>query len=73
MGVIKVACVGAGYFSQFHYEAWKRIDGVRLMAAVDQNIDAAKKTGIAAFSNLKTMMASETPNIVDIITPPSTH
>lgn len=71
--MIKVACVGAGYFGQFHYDAWKRIDGVELVAAVDQNIDAAKATGIAAFSDLKTMAAKHAPNVVDIITPPSTH
>ena len=71
--MIKVACVGAGYFSQFHYEAWKRIDGVALVASVDQNIDAAIETGVAAYSDLNKMIAHETPNVVDIITPPSTH
>lgn len=73
IGVIKVACVGAGYFSQFHYEAWTRIDEVELVASVDQNIDAAKKTGVPPFSDLKTMLQDAAPHVVDIITPPSTH
>ncbi|MEP3231471.1 MAG: Gfo/Idh/MocA family oxidoreductase [Hyphomicrobiales bacterium] len=71
--MIKVACVGAGYFSQFHHQAWKRIDGVALVAAVDQNIDAAKETGLAAYSDIKTMVKNHAPNVVDIITPPHTH
>ena len=30
-----VACVGAGYFSQFHYGSWSRMDGVDLKASCD--------------------------------------
>ena len=27
--------IGAGYFSQFHYEAWARIGGVEIAAVCD--------------------------------------
>ena len=31
-GVVGVALVGAGYFAQFHLDAWMRLDGARLVA-----------------------------------------
>jgi len=71
--MLKVACIGAGYFSQFHYEAWRRIDEVQLVASVDVSLDAAKKTGAPAFTDLQMMLDEVQPDIVDIITPPSTH
>jgi len=71
--MLKVACIGAGYFSQFHYEAWRRIDEVQLVASVDVSLDAAKKTGAPAFRDLQVMLDEVEPDIVDIITPPSTH
>lgn len=69
----KVACVGAGYFSQFHYDAWRRIDGAELVASVDLNLDTAKATGLAAYDDIGVMLAAEKPDIVDIITPPPGH
>ena len=33
---------GAGYFSQFHYEAWWRIDAFSLAACCDQEIEKAQ-------------------------------
>ncbi len=28
--ILRIAAVGAGYFSQFHLDAWSRIEGVRV-------------------------------------------
>lgn len=70
---IKVACVGTGYFSQFHYEAWKRIEGVDLVASVNRDIRSAKATGLNAYNDLNVMLQTEKPDLVDIITPPVTH
>lgn len=72
-GPLKVGCIGAGYFSQFHYGAWARIEGVKLIASVDRNIEIARATGLAAFTDVEAMLADVQPDIVDIITPPSTH
>lgn len=70
---LRVACVGAGYFSQFHYEAWQRIDGAKPVAAMDRDLDKARATGVKAYDNLEEMLAAEQPDIVDIITPPPSH
>ena len=71
--LLRVGCVGAGYFSQFHYDAWARIDGAQPVASVNRDIDKARATGLAAYDDLEVMLAEVQPDIVDIITPPLTH
>ncbi len=73
MPLMTVACVGAGYFSQFHYDAWSRIPEVEIVGAMDRYIDLATLTGYAAFADLQEMLAKTQPQLVDIITPPETH
>lgn len=70
---LRVTCIGAGYFSQFHVDAWKRVDGASPVAVVDRDLDKALATGIAAFANPSKMLSVVKPDIVDIITPPPTH
>ncbi|RMF40263.1 MAG: gfo/Idh/MocA family oxidoreductase, partial [Alphaproteobacteria bacterium] len=70
---LTVACVGAGYFSRFHYDAWARIAGARPVASVDRDIARARATGLAAYGDLDAMLAELRPDIIDIITPPVTH
>ena len=68
-----VACLGAGYFSQFHYDAWRRIDGARLTGAADLDLPRAAATGAPAFAGLSAMLDAGAPDILDIITKPPTH
>ena len=70
---LRVGCIGAGYFSQFHYEAWHRIDGVQPVASVNREVSKAEATGLAAYDNVPDMLSDHSPDIVDIITPPETH
>jgi D-apiose dehydrogenase len=70
---LRVACLGAGYFARFHYEAWKKIPRVRLVGACDQDREKAKATGLTAFGDLECMLKMARPNLLDIITPPPTH
>ncbi|MEM6887903.1 MAG: Gfo/Idh/MocA family oxidoreductase [Pseudomonadota bacterium] len=72
-GPLRVACLGAGYFSQFHYGAWPRIKGVELVAACDLTLEAAQATGLRAFDDLATMLSVVQPDILDIIVPPPGH
>ena len=68
---LKVACIGAGYFSQFHYEAWRRIERVELVAAVDLDLEKAKSTGLPAYCDVASMIRESGPDLVDIIVPPN--
>lgn len=70
---VSVACLGAGYFSQFHYGSWKRIPEVDLVASADRNIAAAQKTGLPTFDSLEAMLSAKKPDLLDIILPPPAH
>ncbi len=70
---VKVACVGAGYFSQFHYGSWSRIDNVLLVGSCNRDIEKARATGLPAYENLEQMLSETTPDILDIILPPVAH
>ncbi len=75
---IKIAGVGAGYFSQYHYESWNRLDDVNLIAICDINQDRAAKTAKKfnipkVFNNFDLMLRETNPDLVDIITPVSSH
>lgn len=75
---LKVAVVGAGYFSQFHYDAWRRLPGVDLTALADSNAEAARATAERfavpqTFESLDALLLEVEPDILDIVTPPQTH
>ncbi len=70
---LRVACVGAGYFSQFHYGSWARIAGVNLVGACDRDIEAAKRTGLPSYNDLAQMINEVKPDLIDIILPPVAH
>ena len=70
---VKIALVGAGYFSQFHAEAWHRIDGAELIACADPDVGKAAAFGVPAYPSLEAIMEAMSPDIIDIATPPSTH
>lgn len=78
MSGLRVATAGTGYFSRFHYEAWTRIEGASLIALYNRDSDhrqraAAEWSVPAAYADFGEMLATEQPDLVDIITPPVTH
>jgi len=71
-GALRVAGVGAGYFSQFHYNSWQRIERVDLTGVCDTDIERARAIDPErAFANVPDMLAAANPDLVDIITPPA--
>jgi len=73
MTSLRVACLGAGYFAQFHYDSWARMDRVQRVGACDLDLGKARSTGLPAFDGLETMLAQTTPDVLDIILPPPAH
>ena len=73
MSKLRVACLGAGYFSQFQYGSWARIDEVELVGSCNRDVTKAKATGLPAYSDLAHMLAETKPDILDIIVPPEVH
>lgn len=70
---LRVACLGAGYFAQFHHEAWTRVDGAQLVAVADRDPAKAAKAGVDTYDSLASMLEGARPDILDIATPPDTH
>ena len=78
MRKLRGVAVGAGYFSQFHFDAWLRMQDVELTAVCDVEpsvaSQASKTYGIPnPYSNFEEMLEKEQPDFVDIITRPESH
>lgn len=75
---LRVVTVGTGYFSQFHYDAWHRMDDVEIVALYNRSTtgaaETAKKYSVPIiYNHFIEMLDSEKPDLIDIITPPETH
>jgi predicted dehydrogenase/kynurenine formamidase len=71
-------CIGAGYFSQFHFDAWRRIPEAQILAVCDLDDEKARRAvellGEAAPCRaVNAALDQFQPDFVDIITPPATH
>lgn len=76
--MLRVATIGAGYFSQFHLEAWSRMADVELVAVCDADLARAKEAAnqlktVSTFDDARAMIDAAKPDLIDIITPPHTH
>ena len=75
---LKIACIGTGYFAQFHLEAWKRIAAVDLVAVCDQDEKKAREAAArfevpGIYTDTSDLFHQQELDLVDIITPPDTH
>lgn len=74
---LKLATVGAGFFSQFHYDAWHRL-GVELVGICEHHNDRAAERSAAfgavpVYPEIHKLLQQARPELLDIITPPPTH
>lgn len=74
---MRISVVGTGYFSQFHYDAWKRL-GVKIVGVCSLNKNEATKISelfdnCEIFLNFEKMLIKTKPDLVDIIVPPENH
>ena len=78
MNKLRVLGVGAGYFSQFQYLGWQRIDEVECVGIVNRDLAKARVLAErfqigAVFGSLDDALTATRPQLVDVITPPETH
>ncbi len=74
---MRIAVAGTGFFSQFHFDAWARLDvevvGICSLDAPSAASVAAQFPGCQVFDDFVAMVAATRPDLIDIVTPPSTH
>ncbi|MGD0059923.1 MAG: NAD-dependent epimerase/dehydratase family protein [Verrucomicrobiia bacterium] len=72
----RVGIVGAGYVSEFHIKALKRLPNVRIVGITDLDRTRARATAnrfdITSHPSLK-VMAAEGLDVVHVLTPPDSH
>ncbi|MFO1021829.1 MAG: Gfo/Idh/MocA family oxidoreductase [Planctomycetales bacterium] len=78
MKQLRGVCIGAGYFSQFHLEAWARIPEVEIAGLCDVDPqraeERAQEFGIGeTFTRAEEAIEKLQPDFVDIITRSETH
>lgn len=78
MARLRIAGIGAGYFSRFHLEGWRDIADVDVVAWCDTDPErvAAMAREFAVpqtFADAATMLDAVAPDLVDIVTPPPAH
>ncbi len=74
---IRIAIVGTGYFSQFHFDAWIRLE-VKVVAICslyenDAIYYSKKFNNCPIYSNFKKMIDEIDLDFVDIVVPPKDH
>ncbi|MEO0470265.1 MAG: Gfo/Idh/MocA family oxidoreductase [Bacteroidota bacterium] len=74
----KIACIGAGYFADFHLDAWQRLPDVEVVAICDPERPKAEafaaKYGIQQiYQSVDELLIGCDFSVADIITPPSSH
>src|SRR5713226_8781082 len=72
----RVGLVGAGYVSEFHIRALRRLPGVRMIGITDLLEErahaVAARFGIAAYPSLEAI-AETGLDVVHVLTPPASH
>ena len=73
---LRVGVVGLGYFSQFHLDAWRRIEGASIVAVHDA--DPRRCAQVSGARHVKTApdldaLLDERLDVLDVVTPSSAH
>ncbi|HEX5971148.1 MAG TPA: Gfo/Idh/MocA family oxidoreductase [Gemmatimonadaceae bacterium] len=76
-GDVRVALVGCGRISRNHLDAIDKVEGIRLVAVADADLERARAVGAArsvpAFGSLDEMLAAVPSDLVSICTPSGLH
>ena len=75
---LRIAVVGAGRISKFHFAAWKATDGVAVVAICDSDEDRARQAaegfpGARTYASVADLIDKEEIDALDIVTPPESH
>jgi predicted dehydrogenase len=69
--------IGAGFWARYQLAAWGEIAGAQCVAVCDRDRERAQRladdNGIAAYTDVETLLARERPDFIDVVTSPETH
>lgn len=74
--MITIGIIGMGVIGVAHYNAYKTIDDVRVVAVADGRPDVSERLGngdVRVYPSLDELLAGETVDIIDLCTPTFTH
>ena len=75
--MLKVALVGVGSMGSGHYDQYKKMQDVQLVALCDireeRIAEKCKEIGARGYTNMDALLAHEELDFVDIVTPSDTH
>ncbi len=76
-GDVRVALVGCGRISKNHLDAIGQVEGIRLVAVADSDIERARAVGqskgVPGFGSLDEMLAAVPSDLVSVCTPSGLH
>lgn len=75
---LRVALLGGGKMAHQHAVAIRHCRGARVVAVVDpavppEELKSRFGADVVPYSDVKTMLAAEKPDVVHVVTPPATH
>ncbi|MBA3775702.1 MAG: Gfo/Idh/MocA family oxidoreductase [Betaproteobacteria bacterium] len=75
---LRIAGIGAGYFSRFHLEGWRSVPDAEVVAWCDAEPGKAEAAtqdfgALRTYTDATTMLDAVKPDLVDIVTPPESH
>jgi predicted dehydrogenase len=78
MAGFRGALVGCGYYSRFHIEGWRQLEGASLVSVCDLDADRAHRTAaeigdVTAYADLDEMLDQQRPDFVDVATTMHSH
>lgn len=78
VAIKRVAVIGAGYFSQFHLHGWQNQPDIDVVAVCDADLAKAQQRAEQfgaqhAFSSTTELFNLTDLDLIDIVTPPSSH
>ena len=73
MSALRVACAGAGYFAQFLYQSWFRLERASVVGACDLDPTRAEATGAPAFADLGAMLEANGPDLIENVLTQTAH
>ena len=74
---LRIAVIGAGYFSQFHLDGWRSVENAQVVSLCDTDAQKVRALGdrysVPTITQELSQAFAGGVDVIDVVTPPSTH